>query len=299
MTTTLPQTRAVLFVDISDSSRFFRELGDREASRQVKTLLARLGDEVRAESGVILDRIGDELLCTFRQVDQALRAAVLQQRTMLSLRLTTELAFPTAVRAGVHVGDVIESDGMLFGDCLNTAKRVVDSAKPEQILVSAQAKAAADATAFSFRLVDTTLLKGRLTRTQLYELMWNQKDATELQASARPGSEAGALRLQLCTANRELIVREGHVVTLGRVDTCQVVVPSPFVSKLHARIQGRKGRFLLQDVSTNGTFVVGNAAEGEQYVRRDQLLLREHGLIGLGKRPMPNAAHTLRFRYVH
>lgn len=49
------------------------------------------------------------------------------------------------------------------------------------------------------------------------------------------------------------------VTTLGRSDTCAIVIPLPTVSRLHARIEVQHDRYLLFDAdSANGTFVNGN-----------------------------------------
>ena len=46
------------------------------------------------------------------------------------------------------------------------------------------------------------------------------------------------------------------VTTIGRSDTCAVVIPLPIVSRLHATIELQHGRYLLTDLgSANGTFV--------------------------------------------
>ena len=66
------------------------------------------------------------------------------------------------------------------------------------------------------------------------------------------------------------------------------------ISRLHARIEMVRGRFLLVDQSTNGTFVL-NADGKESFVRRDSVTLQGEGCIGLGKLPDPNAAGVIRF----
>ena len=46
------------------------------------------------------------------------------------------------------------------------------------------------------------------------------------------------------------------VITIGRVEPCQIVIPSPLVSREHARLVWQSGQWTLTDLgSTNGTFV--------------------------------------------
>ena len=55
------------------------------------------------------------------------------------------------------------------------------------------------------------------------------------------------------------------VTTIGRSDTCAVVIPLPIVSRLHATIELQHGRYLLTDLgSANGTFVNGVRLEQPQ-----------------------------------
>jgi DNA-binding winged helix-turn-helix (wHTH) protein len=52
------------------------------------------------------------------------------------------------------------------------------------------------------------------------------------------------------------------VMTLGRSDSCGVVIPLPVISRLHARIELQHDRYLLADAgSANGTFVNGKRIE--------------------------------------
>jgi adenylate cyclase len=73
------------------------------------------------------------------------------------------------------------------------------------------------------------------------------------------------------------------------------VQKGPLISRLHAKIELARGRFLLIDQSTNGTFVL-NADGKESFVRRDSVVLQGQGYIGLGKLPDPAAADVIRFQ---
>lgn len=53
-------------------------------------------------------------------------------------------------------------------------------------------------------------------------------------------------------------------VTIGRAIDNQVVLPDPFVSGRHARIERKEGELWLEDLgSTNGTFVNGKKVKGK------------------------------------
>ena len=83
-------------------------------------------------------------------------------------------------------------------------------------------------------------------------------------------------------------------MAIGRADENDVVVRGNLISRIHARIELARGKFMLIDQSTNGTFV--NSLDGEeQFVRRDSVQLKGVGMLGLGKVPEVNSPQTIRF----
>jgi len=66
------------------------------------------------------------------------------------------------------------------------------------------------------------------------------------------------------------------------------------VSRLHARVEAGKNRFMLVDQSTNGTFVQSQNGD-DAFVRRDAIPLKGQGVIGLGRVPEPQSYHTVEF----
>lgn len=52
------------------------------------------------------------------------------------------------------------------------------------------------------------------------------------------------------------------ITTFGRSETCDVVIPSPTVSRVHAKIELQQNRYILSDAgSSNGTYVNGHRLE--------------------------------------
>ncbi len=71
-------------------------------------------------------------------------------------------------------------------------------------------------------------------------------------------------------------------LTMGRGPTNRFVVSDPRASRLHARIEFRRGKFILIDHSTNGTHL--SPVNGKKVIlRRDETTLRGEGAIGLGR----------------
>ena len=69
-------------------------------------------------------------------------------------------------------------------------------------------------------------------------------------------------RLSLRYQGREVTVGEGRKsATLGRAEDNDVVVKGNLISRIHARIEINRNKFVLIDQSTNGTFVQAEGGE--------------------------------------
>ena len=67
----------------------------------------------------------------------------------------------------------------------------------------------------------------------------------------------------------------------GRSKQCDLVVNTDHASRCHARIEYRRGKFILIDQSTNGTFVT--LANGKEvYLKREEMILWGDGIISIG-----------------
>jgi FHA domain len=94
---------------------------------------------------------------------------------------------------------------------------------------------------------------------------------------------------------RDLLVDERRSsISIGRAEDNDLVMMRERISRIHARIEIRSDRFLLIDLSTNGSYV--QSADGEvSFVRRGRLQLKGQGMIGLGRRPKQGEQHTILF----
>ena len=87
---------------------------------------------------------------------------------------------------------------------------------------------------------------------------------------------------------------ESSVISLGRSAQCDLVIKSKRVSRLHAKIKFRRGKFVIIDQSTNGTFVK-NSDGKEVYLRREELPLMGNGVISLGLKTYQENPHQIYF----
>jgi hypothetical protein len=116
----------------------------------------------------------------------------------------------------------------------------------------------------------------------------------EIAITSRERSNKG-LRLRLRYQGQEVLVEDGRAsITMGRAEENDLVIKGNLISRLHARLEFNRNKFMLIDQSTNGTFVIGKDGE-EAFVRRDSMQIRGEGLIGLGKAPDSNSSQVIRY----
>jgi len=63
-------------------------------------------------------------------------------------------------------------------------------------------------------------------------------------------------------------------VRISRANDCNLVIGGDLVSRIHARIEHRRGKIVLIDQNTNGAFVMPGD-EHAIYLRREEAPLRE------------------------
>ncbi len=103
----------------------------REQEELIRPLLGK-------HSGRAVKSLGDGLLLEFESALKAVECAVEIQAT-LRKRNADHAGEPIELRIGVHVGDVEEENGDVFGDTVNVASRVVRHAEPGDVCLSAAA----------------------------------------------------------------------------------------------------------------------------------------------------------------
>ena len=81
---------------------------------------------------------------------------------------------------------------------------------------------------------------------------------------------------------------------IGRSRQCGIIVNSDLASRQHAKIVYRKGKYVLIDQSTNGTFIKTQGGK-EVYVQGEELPLSGSGFISLGKSVTVDNEHIIYF----
>jgi len=115
-----------------------------------------------------------------------------------------------------------------------------------------------------------------------------------------------ALKL-IYRANIFVVNRARPTLQMGRGDSNDIVVVSLFSSRVHARVEARDGKFVLTDLSSNGTFVLrdepsnvesdtpSDAQSAEVRLREEEMVLSGRGWLGMGRSAAKHGDHSVRF----
>ena len=128
---------AIMFTDVVG----YTSIAERDENKALRLL-----DEHRELLGSIFPKhgmrvvrtMGDAFLVEFASAVEAVECAVEIQKEMRALDSTRGAAEKIWIRIGVHVGDIVHSDGDILGSAVNVAARVQPLAEPGGICVTRQ-----------------------------------------------------------------------------------------------------------------------------------------------------------------
>jgi len=290
------ETLAVLFADVSDSTRLYEKMGDTMAFTQVRECLQLISEAARNFNGRVVKNIGDGAMCVFGSADEAAGAAM-EMQDSIDLRPPSPGKSKLTIRIGFHYGTVLLEDDDVFGDTVNISARMSGLAVAGQILMTAATAAAlsGDLQAKTRRL-DALAVKGKAEAIDVHELQWQDSDT----ATLVPGRSAGFMRLtepRLCLIHQGREIEYRMTMTIGREPNHDIVILDKMASRNHARIEKRLDKFALIDQSANGSYVTISGRD-EIVLRREEFILYGTGNISFGESPrrQPNVT-VVEFRF--
>jgi class 3 adenylate cyclase len=288
------QDKALLFADVSGSTRLYEVLGDARAFAAINDCLDILRKLTAAHSGRVVKTIGDEIMAVFPDAMTAVQAAC-EMQLVVSSRKPIDNA-RVAIRIGLHYGAVLESDGDVFGDTVNVAARMSEIAKAEQIITTGATVSKLPAIMrASTRALSTLSIKGKADDIEVREVIWQEsEEMTMMVGNTLPPSVAEPT-LKLVHQGETFVVDASRPsVTIGRDEQADIVIQDKRASRMHARIERRRDKFVFVDVSSNGSYVIVKG-ETEIQLRREEFVLRESGSISLGHPYMKDPTEVIEF----
>jgi len=287
---------AICFADICDSTSLFEEYGDDRAREIVGRVLGVVSDVIDDYNGTVVKTIGDEVMGTFSEVIAATSAVTKFPR---AVQADDELAaLGIEVRVGMCYGSVVqEDDGDVYGDAVNTASRLVDWARPDQVVTTARTlEPLPDFFESRTRNLGATTLRGKEESVEIVELLGEQSGSNLTVVEDRgpaPDQQETQDVLSLEYQDRTITVEQGPYM-LGRGSKSDLRISDSRVSRMHAVIERQRDSFMLTDSSTNGTYVqIGD--EDVIFLHREQLRLHGSGQLSLGRHVDADDAQLLHF----
>jgi len=285
---------AIVFADICESTKLYESAGDEEAYRLNGQSLELMREATVKAGGTIIRTQGDGMLCTFPTARAAFDAAREMQDAHEGHRLS--------IKIGIHYGPTLVGvGGDVYGDAVNMAARISSQARPGETLLSGDAVSLLPSKYQPrLRVLDSQTFKGKTIPSNVYLVVPEKADGSETMfgtpmpaMALRPSSA-----LILSHGKREIRLDEGRRrATLGRDRTNDLVVEASFASRVHAIIEVRRGRYVLTDQSTNGTFVSDGRGE-PLFLKRESTDLGAEGTISLGALPALDTDGLVQFRRV-
>lgn len=288
------RSACLLFADVANSTGLYERLGDGPALRAVEHCLNLVTSIAASYGGQLVKTIGDEVMLAFPSADRGLLAACEMQQ-----RVATAPPFSGAklsVRIGAHWGPVIEEKGDYFGDTVNTAARLTELAKAEQIIVSADALAAVPvALRPSARPLAALNVRGKQEPLSVVELIWRGDVELTLVADRRPVGGAHRAALRLIHRGKEWLLDASHPrITIGREKDNDLAVSDGRASRHHALVELRQENVVLIDQSTNGTYVA--SGKSGFILHREETVLRGQGHLSFGQLWQPEGVEDISFQ---
>jgi len=284
----------VLFAAILGGAELYAKAGDEKGHEAMEQCQFRLGRAAASCGGRLSKGTADKVMVLAANPDAAADAASAMHIAMDKMPKTAGVKLATGI--GFHFGPVIQKGDDVWGDTVNLASRLCEQAGSGQILLTEwTAKLLSPLYRGWLRTLSTAQLKGRSEDVGLCELVWRADDnATAFARGRVEDRQAGPAVLRLKHRGKRVeLRREKEVLVLGRGDDCGVVVHEEEASRHHCTIERRKDKFVIADVSTNGTYVT---IDGEKEIEldREELTLSKRGWITLGQ-PRVHAKEVVEF----
>ncbi len=289
----------VMFADVAGSTAMYENMGDDLARERISKALNSLISISRRHAGKLVKTIGDEILVYFTDIDMAVYAAKAIQEAMEDDRSPETIG--VSIRIGMQYGSTILENDDVFGDTVNVAARISNMAKARQILCTQEIAFMVKNAELSnnMRPYDRLRVKGRNEQLDVYLFAWeNEGDITNMATASsftNPARHSQVKRLTLTYANNPYAIEtETTSYVLGRGKDCEMIVKSDLISRYHSKIEHRRGKFIITDQSTNGTFI--RTSEGQEiFLRREEFTLFGTGYISLGKKVELDDPNVIQF----
>jgi adenylate cyclase len=281
--------QAIMFADVSGSSALYKQLGNQQAKAIVDDVVSHMAATTIVHEGTVVKTIGDEVMARFDSANTACRVAIaIQQR---SSREFAEIGL--GIRIGIAFGDTLVTPNDAFGDTVNDAAFVAHIARANQIVLTQGVIDQLNPTLMhQCQLFDRVNIKGDSQKTIIYRLAWETSPQNDFSTQVMHTHE-----ITKFVANFQLTLKMGDQLinilpdqtpfSIGRdLNKVDLGMNNSVCSREHCHIAFRRGKYVLVDHSTNGTYV-HEENKIAIYLRREEAPLQGTGVISVGQQVDP------------
>jgi adenylate cyclase len=132
------ETRKLAAIMFTDIVGFSRQMGVDEA-RTLRLLALHnqvIHQAATVHKGIVIKTVGDAFLVDFPSVVNAVQCAQQVHAQLRTHNVGQDNAEQIHVRIGIHLGDIVQQEGDVFGDGVNVAARLQGLAEPDTICIS-------------------------------------------------------------------------------------------------------------------------------------------------------------------
>lgn len=296
----------IAFVDLTGSVSVFETLGNDRATKAVTKLTQWIGTMGVENGGKVVKMLGDGVLLSFSQNRHAVDAMVQIQQEHAKRVAQWPNRLKLMMQIGMARGQVVVVDGDCFGDAVNVASRLSDLAGPEQIMATDTVIRNLDPRSpVRSRSLGPMRIKGRVEPCEVFRVEWQPEMLSEFLTlpadlhALNNSSESvfGGIELVWLDSSHAFNITD-LPLKIGRVPEADFVVSDPRVSRMHASIDIRSGNYVLEDISSYGTWVRFAGGDNALSLRRQECLLHSDGEIAMGAPFSDFSAPTVSFKLV-
>ena len=203
---------ALLFTDIVGSTQYFEQYGDIAGKAMLKAHNDLLFPIIESYKGTIIKTIGDSIMTSFPDPEDAVRCAIAMQEALATYNQKQSRPHQILVRMGLHWGEAVVDGKDLFGDMVNTASRLEAKAEAAEILISGQLKGKITAPELEEVLVfiGNEQVKGKKQSLDIYVVNWERIAPSEIKSAWQKRLQS-KVSPPLSETGRKQVVIHGNV----------------------------------------------------------------------------------------
>ncbi len=296
----------IAFVDLAGSVSVFETLGNDRATKAVTRLTQWIGTVGAENGGKVVKMLGDGVLLSFSNNRHAVDTMVQIQQEHAKRVAQWPDRLKLMMQIGMARGQVVVVDGDCFGDAVNVASRLSDLAGPEQIMATDTViRKLGPRHGVRSRSLGPMRIKGRVEPCEVFRVEWQPEMLSEFLTlpadlhALHGTSESvfGGIELAWLDSSHSFNITD-LPLKIGRVPEADFVVSDPRVSRMHASIDIRSGNYVLEDISSYGTWVRFAGGDNAISLRRQECLLHSDGEIAMGAPFSDFSTPTVSFKLV-